>query len=73
MLRPWGFDVGDITVPVAVWQGTQDMMVPFAHAEWLAAHVPGARAPPGRGRGSHLAADADAAILDDLLDLAGRA
>lgn len=40
LVRPWGFAVGDITVPVSVWQGTEDMMVPFAHAEWLIAHIP---------------------------------
>ena len=41
-VAPWGFDVGSITVPVAVWQGREDAMVPFAHGEWLATHVKGA-------------------------------
>jgi pimeloyl-ACP methyl ester carboxylesterase len=43
-VTPWGFDVASIRVPVAIWQGREDAMVPFAHGEWLAAHVPGAEA-----------------------------
>jgi pimeloyl-ACP methyl ester carboxylesterase len=42
-LRPWGFDLAAISRPVAIWQGGQDHMVPFAHGEWLAAHIPTAR------------------------------
>ena len=38
--RPWGFDLGALTVPVQVWQGTEDLMVPLAHGQWLAARLP---------------------------------
>jgi pimeloyl-ACP methyl ester carboxylesterase len=42
--RPWGFDLDGIGVPVVVWQGGQDRMVPFDHGRWLAARLPSAKA-----------------------------
>ena len=44
IVRPWGFDLSGITVPVLLLHGRQDMFVPFSHGEWLAAHIPGVEA-----------------------------
>lgn len=40
-VRDWGFDLATLTVPAMVWYGTDDTLVPAAHGQWLAAHVPG--------------------------------
>jgi pimeloyl-ACP methyl ester carboxylesterase len=58
--------------PVAVWQGDQGQMVAFAHGQWLAGAIRGARVHlmPGDGHLS-LTVRAFDRILDDLLDLAG--
>jgi pimeloyl-ACP methyl ester carboxylesterase len=75
-VRDWGFPLGGAqdhsAAPVSIWQGDQDKMVPFAHGQWLAAHIPGARAHllPGEGHLSLTVSSLDR-ILDDLLDLAG--
>jgi pimeloyl-ACP methyl ester carboxylesterase len=70
-VRPWGFDLASIRVPVTVWQGDQDRMVPGAHGRWLAAHLPGVRArlEPAEGHLSLAVAALDR-ILDDLEDQA---
>jgi pimeloyl-ACP methyl ester carboxylesterase len=43
-VRPWGFSLADITVPVLLLHGRQDMFVPFGHGEWLAGRIPGVEA-----------------------------
>jgi pimeloyl-ACP methyl ester carboxylesterase len=43
-LRPWGFTVDSIRVPVQLWHGRQDHFVPFQHGEWLASRIPGVEA-----------------------------
>ena len=71
-VAPWGFDLGSLTVPVSVWQGRHDLMVPFAHGEWLASNLPSAR-PRLRQEHGHLslAVGSIDEILGDLLELAG--
>jgi pimeloyl-ACP methyl ester carboxylesterase len=44
LIRPWGFEMTDISVPVLLLHGRQDKFVPFAHGEWLATHIPGVEA-----------------------------
>jgi pimeloyl-ACP methyl ester carboxylesterase len=68
-VRPWGFELSSIRVAVSVWQGRQDLMVPFAHGEWLVEHIPTAR-PRLRPEHGHLslAVGSIGEILDDLLE-----
>ena len=68
-MRDWGFDPGAIERPVAIWQGSEDRMVPAPHGAWLAAHVAGARAQLLDGEGHiSILLGCYGALLDDLLD-----
>jgi pimeloyl-ACP methyl ester carboxylesterase len=42
--QPWGFALCEIHVPVFLWQGEQDLMVPPAHGHWLAETLPSCQA-----------------------------
>jgi pimeloyl-ACP methyl ester carboxylesterase len=66
--RPWGFELEPMRVPVHIWQGGHDRMVPYAHGEWLAAHVGSAcsHLHPEHGHLS-LAVDSIGRILDELV------
>ncbi len=64
-VRPWGFDVSEIAVPVLVWYGSVDVLSPPAHGEWLAANVPGCIV---RVDGSgHLGSDWEQELTENLL------
>lgn len=67
-VNPWGFSVDDIKIPVFLWQGDRDLMVPFAHGRWLAERIPGAVAHllPGEGHISVFTNRVDE-ILDELI------
>ena len=41
-VRPWGIDVTSIRVPTGIKYGRTDNLVPPAHGDWLAAHIPNA-------------------------------
>jgi len=49
--RHWGFALADIEVPVHLWYGDSDSIVPAHHGEHLARRIPGARLRirPGEG------------------------
>ncbi|WP_305788718.1 alpha/beta fold hydrolase [Symbioplanes lichenis] len=66
--RDWGFDLAEITAPVFVWQGSEDLMVPYAHGRWLAAHIPGVTAHLEQGEGHlSIAVGAFGRMLDELV------
>jgi pimeloyl-ACP methyl ester carboxylesterase len=56
LMRPWGFELGSITVPASIHHGDADTTVPPQHARLLAAAIPGGQLQfhPGHGHFSIL-------------------
>ena len=50
-VKEWGFKLSEISKPVFLWQGDDDLMVPHAHSLWLEKHIPTAvlRSIPAQG------------------------
>ena len=49
--QDWGFSLNQVTNPIAIWQGSEDLMVPYAHGQWLAAKLPHAQVQLLEGQG----------------------
>ncbi len=65
--QPWGVDVESIAIPLTIFQGDADTMVPARHSEELAKRVPAARLVMWPGEG-HLATITHVEeILDELI------
>ena len=66
--RPWGFEVESIRVPVYLAYGRADNLVPAAHGDWLAEHIPNAEVHVSDA--GHLGDDSD--VEAQMAWLAGR-
>jgi pimeloyl-ACP methyl ester carboxylesterase len=44
LVKPWGFEIADIAVPVLLLHGKHDQFVPQSHGAWLAGQIPGVEA-----------------------------
>jgi pimeloyl-ACP methyl ester carboxylesterase len=70
-VKPWGFDLSEISVPAFLWQGGEDRMVPFAHGEWLVRNVAGATSRLDRGAGHISIVTRPEPILKELIEASG--
>jgi pimeloyl-ACP methyl ester carboxylesterase len=57
LARPWGFPIDGVSVPVRIWHGTQDQVVPVGMGRYIERTVPGAVATYYHGEGHHFVYD----------------
>jgi pimeloyl-ACP methyl ester carboxylesterase len=38
--QPWGYDLGDVSQPVLLWHGENDVFAPMSHSQWIAGQIP---------------------------------
>ncbi|GAA3639066.1 alpha/beta fold hydrolase [Microlunatus ginsengisoli] len=67
----WGFELERVTCPVAVWHGTDDLMVPVGHGRWLGDHLTHAEVHVRPGHGHVSLLNESEAILAWLIGAAG--
>jgi pimeloyl-ACP methyl ester carboxylesterase len=65
--RPWGFELEGVRVPVLLWHGAADTMVPVSMARYLTATIPGAELHLVENGGHFVAVSHHEEILTKLL------
>lgn len=68
-IADWGFELHEVSTPLILWHGSDDLMVPITHGEWFSAHLPGAQVhlEPDQGHLS-IAVGALDRMLDELVE-----
>ena len=73
MTKPWGFELGEIRIPVQLWHGEQDATVPVTIGRALAAALPHCQARFVSDAGHFLVTDRWQQILTELVHAGKRA
>jgi pimeloyl-ACP methyl ester carboxylesterase len=68
LARPWGFPIGGVTVPVRIWHGIRDLVVPVGMGRYIERTVPNAVATYYPNEGHHLVYDRWREILSDIVE-----
>ena len=67
LARPWGFPIEGVSVPVRIWHGSRDKIVPVGMGKFIERTVPGAVATFYRQEGHHFVYDRWREILGVLV------